>query len=99
MSASDRRSAFPPLLTLEDVALLLGLANDRAARRLIQTQGIPHTRLGRRIFVVLEDLVRFVQNRASTDDRGARLQGAISSLDGARATAKGQAISRLPSKR
>lgn len=72
-----RQVNFAPVLTAADVGLLLGLQSERAARALIARQGIPRIRVGRRILVLRSSLLRWLRERESVDDRGARLKAVL----------------------
>jgi hypothetical protein len=45
------------------MAAVLGLPSPRAAKEFIATHGIPHIRLGKRVFVLAETLVAFLRDR------------------------------------
>lgn len=53
------RAHWPPVLDPEDLAVVLGLPSERAAKEFIQTHGVPCIRLGQRVYVVVESLVAF----------------------------------------
>jgi hypothetical protein len=54
--AAALRAAWPAILFLEDLALVLGAKTPSGARRIILRAGIPHGLLGRRWFVRRETL-------------------------------------------
>jgi hypothetical protein len=56
------RTHWPPVLTPEDVAVVLGLASERAARDFIVRNGVPHARVGGRMFVLAETLIAFLRD-------------------------------------
>lgn len=49
------RAALPRMATVEDVAAWLGIG-DRAARKMMERGELPSFRLGRRLYVLVEDL-------------------------------------------
>lgn len=57
------RAALPPILSPEDVAVVLGLSSARAARELLLRHGVPHVRLGGRVYVLAESLVAWLRDR------------------------------------
>ena len=62
---------FRPVLLAGDVAGLLGLPSERAGREFVARHGVPHCRLGGRIYVRLAALLAFLEaheTRARTDE-------------------------------
>ncbi len=57
-----RRSRLPPVLWSSDLSLILGLPSERAGRDFIRTHGVPHCRLGGRIYVRLAALLAFLED-------------------------------------
>ena len=57
---------YPPILTLNHIVALFGLANERAAQNFINRHDIPHQRLGRVYTVLLEDLLEWLRDRTET---------------------------------
>ncbi|MHC4473407.1 MAG: hypothetical protein ACYTDY_19070 [Planctomycetota bacterium] len=57
------RSALPPILLPEDVAVVLGLPSERSAREFLQKNGVPHTRIGGRVYVLTKTLVAFFEGK------------------------------------
>jgi len=60
------RSLPPPVLLPADVAALLDLPSPRAAREFVARHGVPHVRLGGRVYVRLESLLAFLEDREET---------------------------------
>ena len=56
-----KRSRLPLVLWSSDLSLILGLPSERAGRDFIRTHGIPHCRLGGRIYVRLAALLAFLE--------------------------------------
>jgi hypothetical protein len=52
---------FRPLLLAGDLAAVLGLPSERAAREFVARHGVPHCRLGGRIYVRLAALLAFLE--------------------------------------
>ena len=65
MNAADGSvSSHEKLILLpEDIAIVLGLASERAAREFLQKHGVPASRVGGRIFVLRSSLLRFLRER------------------------------------
>jgi hypothetical protein len=57
------RAQLPPILWPEDVAVVLGLPSERAAREFLVKNGVPHSRVGGRLFVLAETLIGFLRDR------------------------------------
>jgi hypothetical protein len=56
------RAHLPPVLWPEDVAAVLGLPSKRAAREFLVKNGVPHSRVGGRMFVLAETLIEFLRD-------------------------------------
>lgn len=57
------RVLLPPVLLPDDIAVVLDLPSERAARELIVRHGVPHIRLGGRIYVRAAALLAFLEGR------------------------------------
>jgi hypothetical protein len=56
------RAHWPPVLSPEDVAVVLDLPSERAARSFLVNNGVPHARVGGRMFVLSETLISFLRD-------------------------------------
>ena len=56
---------------MADVARLLGLPSEEAARKFVARYGIPHAKVGRNTFVLLESLISYLKTKESTVDADA----------------------------
>jgi len=61
MEKRHERRHPPPVLVCGDLALLLDLPSERAAREFVARHGVPHCRLGGRIYVRLTALLAFLE--------------------------------------
>ena len=75
-----RRLDLAPILTVADVARLLGLQSVRAGRRLIAREGMPHVRIGKRVVVLLESLLPWLKAREMTGVRADRVRAVADRL-------------------
>jgi hypothetical protein len=57
------RALWPPVLLPEDMAVVLGLGSERAAREFLAKHGVPHARVGTRVFVLADELVGWLRER------------------------------------
>ncbi len=94
-----RRSTLPPVLTVADVAELLGLQSERAAREFIAREAVPCIRKGKRVLVLLDSLLAWLKAHESRDDRAARVRSAADRLRGRQRDAAPLALSRLTAPR
>jgi hypothetical protein len=58
-----KRSRLPWILWPEDVALVMGLASPRSARAFLLRHGVPHARIGGRVYVTRDTLLAFLQEQ------------------------------------
>lgn len=65
----ERPTTWPPVLTVGDVAALLGLQSERVAREFIAREGVPHVRKGKRVLVLLDSLVAWLKANEITSSR------------------------------
>lgn len=84
----------PRVLTLKGLARILGIQNPRAAKRLVQREGIPTVRLGRRTYILEASLLEFLKSRERTPD-GRQLIDVVRRLDGERKAAATATVARL----
>ena len=68
------RSYPPPVLLPDDLATLLDLPSARAAREFISRHGVPHVRLGGRIYVRFDALLAFLEAREETQPTEAEVR-------------------------
>ncbi len=68
------RAHLPPVLWPEDVAVVLGLPSPRAAREFLRREGVPHTRVGGRVYVLAETLIAFFQGRQERRETKAEIR-------------------------
>lgn len=57
------RAALPPILWPEDIAVVLRLPHERAAREWILKHGLKHVRIGKRVYVLRESLMEFLKEK------------------------------------
>jgi hypothetical protein len=55
------RAHWPPVLLPEDMAVVLGLGSERGAREFLVKHGVPHARVGGRVFVLADELVGWLR--------------------------------------
>jgi hypothetical protein len=55
------RARWPPVLTPEDVAVVLDLPSERAARDFAVRNGVPCSRVGGRMYILAETLIAFLR--------------------------------------
>ncbi len=60
---ASHRTQYPPILTPDLLAEILDLKSGRAAREFVRKHGIPHIEIGRRIWVRLETLDKWLAER------------------------------------
>lgn len=59
----SERAHWPPVLDPEDLAVALGLASERAAREFLLKNGVPHVRVGGRVYVLTDVLLDWLRER------------------------------------
>jgi len=91
--------AWPPILTIADLAALLGLQSERAAREFVAREGVPCVRKGKRILVLLDSLLAWMKANETKDDRAARVLSAADRLRGRQRTVTPAALCRATSPR
>jgi hypothetical protein len=62
-STLAERACWPPVLSPEDVAVVLGLGSERAAREFLMKRGVPHARVGGRVYVLTDELIGWLRQR------------------------------------
>ena len=67
------RANWPPILWPEDVAVVLGLASERAAREFLLNHGVPHIRAGGRVFVLTETLLSWMKGQEARQESKAEI--------------------------
>lgn len=88
-----RTASWPPVLCMQDLADLLGLQSERAARNFVTRREVPHIKEGRRILVLLDSLLAWLKSKEATPNRAARVHSVMDGLRGA-PSRKAEAIER-----